>query len=117
GSVLNAAGIALINGMQAFLGETVTSFGAGNIILGGDGSDIIEGRGGDDLLDGDRPLRVRLALANAPNPAGGPVYSMKDLVPEMLAGTINPSQLSIMREIVTATIPDFDTAMFHDVRA
>ena len=33
--------------MQEFLGAGVTSFDAGNIILGGDGSDIIGGRGGD----------------------------------------------------------------------
>ena len=38
-----------------------TSFSSGNIILGGDGSDIIEGRGGDDLIDGDRWLNVRIA--------------------------------------------------------
>ena len=46
--------IALIDGLQDFLGAGVTSFGSGNIILGGNGSDIIEGRGGDDLIDGDR---------------------------------------------------------------
>ena len=39
GSVLT--NIALIDGLQDFLGAGVTSFGAGNIILGGDGSDII----------------------------------------------------------------------------
>ena len=33
---------------------------AGNIILGGDGSDIIEGRGGDDLIDGDKWLDVQI---------------------------------------------------------
>src|SRR5262249_58275386 len=47
GSVLT--NMALINGLQDFLGAGVTSFGSGNIILGGSGSDIIEGRGGDDL--------------------------------------------------------------------
>ena len=40
----------------------MTSFGAGNIILGGDGSDIIEGRGGDDLIDGDAWLNVRISV-------------------------------------------------------
>ena len=56
GSVLE--NIALIDGLQGLLDgllrwQPVTSFGAGNIILGGDGSDLIEGRGGDDLIDGD----------------------------------------------------------------
>ncbi len=41
----------------------MTSFGAGNIILGGDGSDIIEGRGGDDIIDGDAWLNVRIAVS------------------------------------------------------
>ena len=38
-----------------------TSFGAGNIILGGDGSDIM-GHGGDDLIDGDKWLNVRISV-------------------------------------------------------
>ena len=44
------------------LGAGVTSFGGGNIILGGAGSDIIEGRGGDDIIDGDRWLNVRISV-------------------------------------------------------
>ena len=39
-----------------------TGFATGNIILGGDGSDIIEGRGGDDLIDGDKWLNVRISV-------------------------------------------------------
>ena len=42
---------------------------------------------------------------------------MADLVPDMLAGTINPGQLEIVREIKTAVGPDFDTAMFSGPRA
>ncbi len=63
GSVLE--NIALIDGLQGLLddllGGPVTSFGDGNIILGGAGSDLIEGRGGNDLIDGDSWLNVRLA--------------------------------------------------------
>ena len=36
------------------------SYGAGDIILGGTGSDLIEGRAGDDIIDGDMKLQVRL---------------------------------------------------------
>src|SRR5262249_61951969 len=58
--------IALINGLQEFLdlamGTHVTAFTTGNIILGGDGSDILMGRGGDDILDGDRWLNVRIGV-------------------------------------------------------
>ena len=38
--------------------------------------------------------------------------SMVPLAPFMLAGTYNPGQLQIVREIKYATGPDFDTAVF-----
>ena len=56
------AGIARIAGLQAVLGAGVTSYSAGEIILGGDGSDMIMGRGGDDIIDGDKWLNVRIAV-------------------------------------------------------
>ena len=124
GSVLDAAGIARIAGLQDLLGTGVTSFSAGNIILGGDGSDIIEGRMGDDLIDGDRFLNARISVRAGVdlngNPTGAEIRSvdrMEDLIPEMLAGTINPGQLQIVREIKVAAGRDYDTAMFSGVRA
>ena len=62
GSVLTADGIAMIDGLQDVLGAGVTSFDGGNIILGGDGSDTITGRGGDDMIDGDKWLNVRISV-------------------------------------------------------
>ncbi|NLF29749.1 MAG: heme peroxidase, partial [Planctomycetes bacterium] len=118
GSVLT--NIALISGLQEFLGAGVTSFGAGNILLGGAGSDIIEGRGGDDLIDGDRWLNVRISVranADGSGPEIRSVDRMADLVDDMLSGAINPGQLVIVREILTAGGPDVDTAVFSDVRA
>ena len=122
GSVLT--NIALIDGLQDFLGAGVTSFGSGNIILGGSGSDIIEGRGGDDLIDGDRWLNVRISVRAGIDPATGlptgaeiaTFDNLMDMVPLMLDGTYNPGQLQIVREILTGT-GDFDTANFSDVRA
>ena len=38
------------------------SFSAGNIMLGGGGSDILEGRGGDDIIDGDAWLDVGIGV-------------------------------------------------------
>jgi beta-lactam-binding protein with PASTA domain len=64
GHVLNAAGIARITGLAAILPVGATSWGDGNIILGGEGSDLIEGRGGDDILDGDRWLNVQMSAPN-----------------------------------------------------
>ena len=73
GSALDAEGRALITGLQALLvGAGPASFDAqgnfvgGNILLGGAGSDLIEGRGGDDILDGDKWLRVRIAVMVRP---------------------------------------------------
>ncbi len=122
GSVLT--NIALIDGLQDFLGAGVTSFGSGNIILGGSGSDIIEGRGGDDLIDGDMWLNVRISVRAGIDPATGlptgaeiaTFDNLMDMVPFMLDGTYNPGQLQIVREILTGT-GDFDTANFSDVRA
>ena len=41
-------------------------WGAGNILLGGAGSDTLEGRGGDDIIDGDRALTVRISVRTDP---------------------------------------------------
>ena len=78
GSALDAEGIALITGLQALLaGAGPASFDAqgrfvgGNILLGGAGSDLIEGRGGDDIIDGDAWLRVRIAVMSTYD-ANGP---------------------------------------------
>jgi len=71
GSVLDAQGIALISGLQAVLGAGVTSFAGGDIILGGDGSDRIQGNGGDDIIDGDKWLNVRIGIMSGYN-ANGP---------------------------------------------
>ena len=119
---------ALILGLQelvdGLLGPGQTSFAAGNIILGGSGSDIIEGRGGDDLIDGDHWLNVRISVREAlgRDPDGnlilgaeiGTVTSMTDLVEQVFSGAINPGQLQIVREIRVDGDAglDFDTAHF-----
>ncbi|MGH6636996.1 MAG: peroxidase family protein, partial [Polaromonas sp.] len=118
GSVLTNIG--LINGLQGLLdnmlGAPVTSFGSGNIILGGNGSDIIEGRGGDDLIDGDSWLNVRISVranADGTGPEIRSANSMTELAADIFAGTINPGQLVIAREILPGNgSPNVDTAVF-----
>ena len=118
GSVLTNIG--LINGLQGWLdnmlGAPVTSFGEGNIILGGNGSDLIEGRGGNDLIDGDRWLNVRISVranADGTGPEIRSANSMTELAADIFAGTINPGQLVIAREILPGDgSPNFDTAVF-----
>ncbi|MCS4095543.1 peroxidase family protein [Rhizobium sp. BK176] len=120
--------VALIDQLDALLGGaglSTTGFATGNIILGGDGSDIIEGRGGDDLIDGDKWLNVRIGVyaADDINHTGTPIASfdnMVQLMPFMLAGTYNPGQLHAIREIMDGSSTGgnaFDTAVFSGNRA
>ena len=52
-SIGSAVSGTFLNDMTLGTRTAITSFDAGNIILGGAGSDIIIGGGGDDLIDGD----------------------------------------------------------------
>src|SRR4029453_16785769 len=122
GGVLDPGGVDRIAGLQALLGGA-TTFATGNIILGGDGSDFIEGRGGDDLIDGDMWLNVRISLRalNPDGSLGGEIatyQSMADpeLLQGMLSGALNPGQPQIGREILQAPA-GFDTAIFSGNRA
>ncbi|MDY0171237.1 MAG: hypothetical protein RBS80_32150, partial [Thermoguttaceae bacterium] len=105
-------------GPDGFVGTPDDQFGSGNIILGGSGSDILEGRGGDDLIDGDLWLNVRISVRENVDGTGDEIASydsMIPLVPLMLNGTYNPGQLVIVREILQGSA-GFDTAVFSDVR-
>ena len=119
---LNAAGIARIEGLADLLPAGATSFAAGNIILGGAGSDTIEGRGGDDIIDGDVWLDVKLSapdLSTADPDDRKLVDSVKELQQDVFAGRMNPGDITIVRRI-EQTAPDalsFDTAVFTDVEA
>ncbi|RAI66487.1 heme peroxidase [Pseudomonas fluorescens] len=103
------------NGADGIAGTADDKFDGGNIVLGGAGSDVIEGRGGDDLIDGDKWLNVRISVRQNIDGTGPEIATfdnMTPLVPLMLNGTYNPGQLQIVREILTSTTPDFDTALF-----
>ena len=118
--------VALIRGLAQFLADAglpTTGFATGNIILGGNGSDLIEGRGGDDLIDGDKWINVRIAVyapgdVNHTGPEVASFDSMVDMIPFMLNGTYNPGQLKAVREILPGTSTGgeaFDTAIFSGV--
>ncbi len=133
-----------------------SSFRDGNILIGGDGDDILRGRGGYDLLDGDAYLnvRIRIVIATGPNAgiylaesmstdtaamgqyAGKVFNTFADGTPDfanvafggrslnslMLDRTINPGEMSIVREIltdatnVTGTGSNIDTALYQGTR-
>ncbi|RHW18361.1 hypothetical protein D1610_07835 [Sphingomonas gilva] len=120
GSALDADGIARIDGLQELLGAGVDSFIAGDILLGGDGSDVISGRGGDDIIDGDSWLNVRISVRESVGPNGGvgdeiaTADSMSELVTLMFNRTYNPGQLAIVREILSSdSLDDTDVARFQ----
>ena len=50
----------LINGLANYFPEGPVAFSDGNILFGGGGSDFLEGRAGNDILDGDAHLHVEL---------------------------------------------------------
>ncbi len=117
GSAVTAESLALVNGLDAVLGTGVTSYSAGDIILGGDGSDTITGRAGDDIIDGDKWLNVRISVrqnADGTGPEIASHNSMTTLAAAMFAGTYNPGQLVIVREILATgdAVVDTDTAVF-----
>jgi Ca2+-binding RTX toxin-like protein len=119
-------GIGRIAGLQGMLngmtGVATTLFNSGNIILGGDGNDLIEGRRGDDLIDGNKYLNVRLSWIDQNNIERFS-DSMTDpaLQAAMFSGAVSPSQLKIVREILSANPlqpngqPDINTAVYNDV--
>ncbi|HUH88514.1 MAG TPA: peroxidase family protein [Pusillimonas sp.] len=138
--------LSLINGLAELVAHkertTVTVAGitetivmdtadASDILLGGGGSDVIKGLAGDDIIDGDRWLNVRIAINDAQGneigSADGMTQQVRDAAGNLLFGgrtldalvfdrTINPGNLSIVREILNGNVEgDIDTAVYTDV--
>ncbi len=124
--VLNADGIARITDLATILPAGATSWGEGNILLGGLGSDLLEGRGGNDIIDGDRWLNVQLrgVLTNGTIRLAN---SLQELKNDVFAGLLNPGAITFVRSIVTPAVGaadcgtaspvNCDTAAFTGPRA
>ena len=116
-------------------------WGGGNILLGGAGSDSIEGRGGNDIIDGDRYLSVRLSVRTNPADPSTEIGSAGVEAPGQSAmnsqylrdgngqltgptlqqavfnGTVDPGNIVAVREILSANNPgDKDRVVFDDTR-
>lgn len=74
----------------------VDADGVSMIIIGGPGDDSIEGRGGNDYLDGDAMLRVQLLDTTT----GERFDSAAQLQARVFSGALNPGDIDIVREIV-----------------
>ena len=93
-------------------GPVVDTDGVNNLIVAGPGSDVIEGRGGDDFIDGDLMLKVQLAWEN---PAGEIEYqdSAESFSDRIFRGEIDPGELFMVRELVDVSgEDDIDTAEY-----
>src|SRR5262249_31284887 len=77
-------------------------FMGGNILLGGEGSDTLEGMDGDDLIDGDLWLNVQLRAVYNDGTVRF-VDNAQDLVDDVFADPqrLNPGNISIIRTLVT----------------
>jgi Ca2+-binding RTX toxin-like protein len=103
-------------------------WGEGNILLGGAGNDTIVGRGGDDIIDGDRSLAVRISVRTNPaDPAteigstdlmehtyqAGNTHTLQQ---DVFAGVIDPGNLVAVRDILSPAAgtdtASVDTAVF-----
>jgi hypothetical protein len=106
-------------------------WGEGNVLLGGAGSDEITGRGGEDVIDGDKALQVRISVRTDPDDPSTEIGSTdllehpyqagstKTLQQAVFDGTVEPNQLVTVREIVDAPAADInstDTAIFAGPR-
>ncbi len=115
-------------------------FSGGNVIMGGAGDDEMIGKGGDDILDGDKWLNVRIRLTQSgeENTADNEiatidslqhVFSAQDFPPGevisawvgrslfdlLLDRSIVPNQMHIVREVLDGgQVGDVDTATFWD---
>ena len=138
---LDATGVARISGLAAILpplaGNAATDvghvpsvtcplsgpfWGAGNILIGGPGSDVLEGRGANDIIDGDRYLRVKISVRTNPaDPATetgatdlmenratsgdfGPGTTGMTLQQAVFAGLVDPGNLVSVRDILTPPV-------------
>ena len=114
-------------------------WGDGNILLGGGGSDLMEGRGANDIIDGDRYLSVRLSVRSAADRAveigtagvagvgqsamtsqylrdGAGNLTGPTLQAAVFAGTVDPGDIVAVRELLSDSTGT-DTALFSGPRA
>ena len=103
------------------LAASAIVYSAGDIILGGDGSDTIMGRGGDDIIDGDKWLNVRIAVYAPEDVNTGHadrISQQHDNAGERACSRVRSipasSRLSVKSQTVDAdAVGDIDTAKFQ----
>ncbi len=110
--VMDAAAVTRdVNGSVAFIDDTPA-----DILLGGGGSDVFEGKAGNDIIDGDRWLNIRISVRDSHDVSIEllSVNSLNDIPSQLMSGAINPGQLQIVREVLDGAVAgDLDTAVYR----
>lgn len=132
---LSATDCALITGLTALLPSTITNcvWNAGDIIIGGAGSDTITGRNGVDLIDGNAVLQAWISVPDTWATNEAPAYvtvptgrsyvasmaSIREYVATHLIAADVLADLQIVRVIaqVPAVVGENDVAVFQAARA
>jgi Ca2+-binding RTX toxin-like protein len=125
-----SVGICPLVGQGATVGNAGNVWAEGNLLLGGSGSDLLEGRGANDILDGDRYVNVRISVRANADGTGAEIGSTDlmehsyqlgnpmTLQQAVFARIVNPGQLIIVRELLNDAAPtDVDTAEFTGSQA
>ncbi len=74
-----------------------------DLLIGGGGSDVIKGRAGNDIIDGDAYMHVFISVRENKDGTGAELFradSLNQIQARLLDRTINPGQLVASREIV-----------------
>ncbi|NII57248.1 peroxidase family protein [Sphingomonas aerolata] len=74
-----------------------------DLLIGGGGADVIKGRAGNDIIDGDAFMHVFISVRENKDGSGPELFradSLTEIQARLLNGTINPGQLVASREIV-----------------
>lgn len=122
---LLASDIPLIENLAGLLPAGATGFD-GNILIGGPGSDTLEGRLGDDLIDGDAYLMVALSVPQSGSTDGGPRIEVSGLTANVggltvaqhiINGDLNPSDIIPVKRLVLGPAAGTDVALFSGALA
>jgi hypothetical protein len=102
---LTATDCSLITGLTALLPSTITNcvWDAGDILIGGAGSDEITGRNGNDLIDGDAVLQTWISIPDT--------WSIADEAPGYVtvpAGRVYVSSMARVRDYIAANLISAD---------
>ena len=128
GDTLNATDIPKISGLNTLLGGNA-AYNTGDILIGGGGSDTLQGRQGNEVMDGDAYLQVQISAPASPAITGTTtvdpsdatrvlVDSMTQLTNAVKRNEFTISQLRIVRSIKWAKhTTELDVAVYNSARA